>query len=325
MSKAKDIWVGFDLGGTKMLASSFNSQWEQLSREKRKTRAAEGTEAVKERIIETLEKVIRKSGKRVENIKGIGIGVPGTIDVKNGTVLEAPNLGWENVKLKQFVQDAFGCPVTLCNDVDAGLYGEYTHGAAQGSFSAVGVFPGTGVGGACVIDGQLLQGKRRTAMEIGHIGLYSGGPLDGAYQEGTLETVSSRLAISAAAVQAVYRGAAPNLRNLAGTDFSQFGSSTLRLAIDQGDHAIERIVRHAALNVGKAVVTLVHLFSPDMIVLGGGLVEAMPSIFIEETRDFANHNVLKAYKDTYEVVQASLGGESAVLGAAAWARKMIAS
>ncbi|MEC9092277.1 MAG: ROK family protein, partial [Planctomycetota bacterium] len=265
------LWIGFDLGGTKMLSGAFDGQLDWLAREKRKTRAAEGVDSVVKRILSVIEKTIEKSGQSSKQLQGVGIGVPGTIDLQKGVVLEAPNLGWEKVPLKQCIQDHFNCPVTLCNDVDSGLFGEYALGSAQGAHSVVGIFPGTGVGGACVIEGKLLQGRRRTAMEIGHVPFGNGGPLDGAGKPGTLETVASRLAISAAAAQAAFRGAAPALNSMSGTDLSEIRSGVLAKAIAQGDVAVETIVQHAAKSIGKAAVALIHLFSPDLIILGGGL------------------------------------------------------
>ncbi len=114
-----------------------------------------------------------------------------------GVVRVAVNLGWSNVPVGKYLQDKFKCPVAVLNDVDAGVYGEYVAGAAKGARSAVGIFPGTGIGGGCVYDGQILRGKVLSCMEIGHIKI-CGSPRPGANgMLGTLETEASRLAISA--------------------------------------------------------------------------------------------------------------------------------
>lgn len=325
MSEQDRFWIGFDLGGTKMLTAAYDENFEQLSREKKRTKAIEGTKAVIERIIDNIEKVIQKSGRRQQQLAGIGIGVPGTIDLETGMVLEAPNLGWSDIELKKILSDRFDCPVILCNDVDAGLYGEYTSGAAKKAFCSVGIFPGTGVGGACVYDGLLLQGRRRTAMEVGHVQIYTGGVLDGAGNEGTLETVSSRLAIAAASAQAVFRGQAPELKKEAGTDLALIRSGILADAIKDGDEAIENIVLRAAEFLGTMIANLVHLFSPDLVVMGGGLAEAMPKYFVDAPAKIAKKRVLDSYRNTFEVVEAKLGDDAAIIGAAAWARKSLAS
>ena len=324
MTDNEEYWIGFDLGGTKMLSAAFDSQLSLLSREKKRTKANEGDKAVIERIINSIEEVLEKSELTESSLSGIGIGVPGTIDLEDGVVVEAPNLGWEDVKLKKILSDRFECEVVLCNDVDAGLYGEYACGSAKGVHCSVGVFPGTGVGGGCVIDGKLLQGRRRTAMEVGHVQLYSGGPMDGAENVGTLETISSRLAIAAASAQAVFRGAAPNLKEMAGTDLSAVRSGVLANAIKKGDKSIEAIVKHATTYLGVMVVNLIHLFSPDLVVLGGGLAEAMPELIVKGTRKYVQDHVLKSFHGTYEIVEAELGDDAAIIGAAAWAKESIA-
>lgn len=322
MNQSKEFWIGFDLGGTKMLSAAYDSEMNQLAREKKRTRASEGADAIVERIIDAIAKTIEKSEREQGDLLGIGIGVPGPIDLETGTVIEAPNLGWKNVRLQKILEDKFDTKVVLCNDVDAGIYGEYVAGAAKDAYCAVGIFPGTGVGGGCVLNGQILQGRRRTCMEVGHIPFYSGGPIDGAGNEGTLECVASRLAISAGAAQAVFRGTAPHLKKDAGSDLSEIRSGTLADSIKHGDKSVEKLVRHSAEYIGKAMVTLVHILSPEVIVLGGGLVEAIPDIFVEESLTYANKHVLSSYRDTFEVVAAKLGDDSSIIGAAAWIKKV---
>ena len=133
------------------------------------------------------------------------------------------------------VEQALGCPVVLLNDVDAGVYAEYCRGSARSSRCTLGVFPGTGIGGGCVYEGQILRGAVSSCMEIGHVQMLPDGPLCGCGQNGCLEALASRLAISAAAAQAAYRGQAPNLRRLAGTKLSNIRSGVLAKAIRAGD------------------------------------------------------------------------------------------
>src|SRR5690606_35888803 len=157
---------------------------------------------------------------------------------ENGVLLDAVNLGWRDVRLKEVLEREFGCPTTLANDVDAGVYGEYRFGAGQDAFCLLGVFPGTGVGGGCVYRGQILRGRHTSAMEVGHMRLFPFGPGDGTGHVGTLEAYASRLAISATAAQAAYRGQAPNLMKAVGTDIGEIRSGTLAAAIKAGDKAV---------------------------------------------------------------------------------------
>jgi glucokinase len=319
--KTNACWVGFDLGGTKMLATALDAQYRALGRKRRRTRGHEGAEAGIERITKTIDDALDDAKLSRKALRGIGIGCPGPLDLDEGIIFEAPNLSWYDVPISTKLQDEFGCPVVLCNDVDAGVYGEYVTGAAQDAHCVVGVFPGTGIGGGCVYEGRILRGKTGSCLEVGHIQVLPDGPRCGCGHIGCLEAVASRLAISAAAAQAAYRGQAPKLRELAGTDLSKIRSSVLAESVKAGDVAVEEVLRAAAEFIGTAVAALVNLLNPDTIVLGGGLVEAMPELFVETVGERARARCLPSYADDFRVVASALGDDATVTGAAAWARR----
>ena len=276
-----------------------------------------------ERIIQTVEEALAEAGQDKDQLAGIGLGIPGPLDPSRGLVIHTPNLGWRNFQLRKPLEEALKCPVFVINDVDAGIYGEFRFGAAQGTRCAVGVFPGTGIGGGCVYDGHILTGRNRSCFEIGHIPLLPEGPLCGCGQRGCLEAVASRLAISASAASAAYRGEAPNLQALAGTDLSNIRSGALAEAIKAGDKVVEEIVRNAAGWLGVGVVTLVNLLAPDVVVLGGGLVEAMPTIYVEEVTKVAQNRVMAPFKDVFKIAISQLGDDAVAKGAAAWAEACV--
>jgi glucokinase len=157
-------------------------------------------------------------------------------------------------------------------------------------------------------------------MEIGHVQVMPEGPLCGCGRRGCLEAVASRLAISATAAKASYRGDAPHLKEKGGTDIAEIRSSALAESIKAGDKVIEQIVREAARQIGIAIAGVVHLMAPDVIVLGGGLLEAMHDEFIDQVSKSARKRVMPAYKDTFDVRGSKLGDDAVALGAAAWAR-----
>ncbi len=304
-----------------MLAIVYDDNFEELSRERKKTKGFEGEEAGLDRIKNTIRKAMDEANVDDEDIAGIGIGCPGPIDMKRGVILEAPNLGWEKVQVRKSLEEEFDCPVSVVNDVDAGVYGEYLFGAAQDAFCVVGIFPGTGIGGGCVYDGKIFRGAKNTCMEIGHVPLVSDGQLDGCGNPGTVEAVASRLSIAGAAAQAAYRGQAPTLKKIAGTEVGAIRSGAIAQSIKGGDEAVKAIVQNAAEHLGMAIVSIVHLLSPDIVVMGGGLVEAMPELFVKEAQSVAKKRVLGSFKETFKVVAAQLGDDAAVQGAAAWTKK----
>ena len=319
----KKCWVGFDLGGTKMLVQVFDNKFYALSRQRDRTKGHKGAESGVNRIKKLIENALSEVNVTSEDLGGIGIGAPGPLDLNDGVIISAPNLGWENVQIKEELESHFNCPVVLMNDVDAGVYGEYRFGAGRGARCVLGVFPGTGIGGGCVYDGQIIRGETGSCMEVGHMQIAPDGPLCGCGRRGCLEAVASRLAISAAAAQAAYRGDAPNLRAQVGTDLGEIRSKVLARAIAAGDTAIEEIIRNAARTIGVAVGNLVNLLLPERIILGGGLVEAMPDIFVDSVTKSAKKRALPSYTDAFTVAAAQLGDDAAVMGAAGWAQQTV--
>ncbi|MDB4477072.1 ROK family protein [Rhodopirellula sp.] len=319
----KDVWVGFDLGGTKMLTIAYQDDWKVIGRRRRKTRGRDGAESGVHRIITTIHRLLAESEIDAERIAGIGIGCPGPIDLDTGCILTTPNLGWDDVEIGKSLKNEFGCPVRVINDVDAGVFGEYRFGAAKDSRCAVGIFPGTGVGGGCVYEGRILQGAGITCMEVGHTRISSSTRSSGYKLPGTVEAEGSRLTIAAEAAKAAHRGDAPYLAKTVGTDIAEIRSGALANSIANGDEVIEGLVKEAATAIGLAVVNIVHLLAPDKIVLGGGLVEAMEELVVGTVRETARKSVMSVYRERFEVVAAQLGDDAGVLGACAWAKQEI--
>lgn len=319
----KKYWIGFDLGGTKMMAVVFDKDFKALSRVRKKTKANEGMVAGVERMGDVIDEALVEAKLTKKNITGIGVGCPGPLDLNRGVIIYGPNLGWKNAKIKASLEKRFGCPAMISNDVDAGVYGEYCYGAGRGARCVLGVFPGTGIGAGCIYEGRILRGKVNSCMELGHIQVLPNGPLCGCGQHGCLESVASRLAISTAAAAAAYRGEAPYLLKSVGMDLSNISSGKIAAAIDAGDKAVERIVRDAAKWLGIGIANAINLLAPDVVILGGGLVEALPKMLITEIEETSRKKVMTAFKDTYTIKLAQLGDNATATGAAAWVRESV--
>ena len=321
----KDTWIGFDLGGTKMLAAAVNDSMKIVARRRRKTRGRDGSESGITRIGSTISRLLDENEISLNQIAGIGIGCPGPIDLDKGRLLMTPNLGWDTVDVEKELKKQFDCPVVVLNDVDAGVYGEYQFGAAKGSRCSVGIFPGTGIGGGCVYEGNILHGAGISCMEIGHTRISSGVKSSGGEIPGTLESEASRLTIAADAAKLAYRGEAPALLSNAGTDLSEIRSGALADSVKNGDKEVQKVIEEACKLIGYSVVNIVHLLCPDTIILGGGLVEAMEELFVKRISKTAQECCMPVYKDRFQVVAAKLGDDAGVLGAAAWAKREIKS
>jgi glucokinase len=315
----RKYWVGFDLGGTKMMAGVFDSAFRRVGLSRKRTKAYVGAGGGVNRILDLMKAAMDEAKISPTEVAGIGVGVPGPLDLKRGVVLQMPNLGWGKVPLQKKIEKKFGCSVVLANDVDAGTYGEYLFGAGRGARCLLGVFPGTGIGGACVYEGQIFRGAGRSCLEIGHLRVVPGGPLCGCGRRGCLEAVASRLAIATQTVAAIHRGEAPHLAAHVGTDLSEIRSGVLKEAIQKGDRVIERILRDAAAQLGSAIASMVNLLAPDVIVLGGGLAEAFPDLYRTECSRVVAEEVMASFRGTYRIAIAKLGDDATIVGAAALA------
>ncbi|MFK7767954.1 MAG: ROK family protein [Mariniblastus sp.] len=319
----KTHWVGFDLGGTKMLATVYNDKFEQLGKARRKTKGRDGMEAGLKRINSVIKDALEDANVASSDVGGLGIGCPGPLDLKKRMIRTAPNLGWDDVPVADSIEKEFGFPVTIANDVDAGVFGEYSFGAGKEARCVFGIFPGTGIGGGCVYEGKLFRGSNCTCMEIGHIPMMPEGPLDGAGNAGTLEALASRLSIASDAAQAAYRGQAPHLLKNAGTDLADIRSGALSSSVKNGDKAVEEIIEKACDHLAMSVVTVVHLLAPDVIVFGGGLIEAMPNVMLPRIEKIARKRVLPSLQSVFKIKEAKLGDDAGVMGAAALAKQSV--
>lgn len=311
-------FVGIDLGGTKTLTAVFNERLELLAVQKTKTQTSGGAKRFVRTFIQNIHNTLKATKKNPGRLSAIGIAVPGLVDVEKGMVFTCPNLPFlKQCPLEKLIKNHFRVPVILENDVNAGLYGEFRFGAARGYHHIVGIFPGTGIGGALILDGTLYRGAIGGAGEIGHLPVDPDrGPICGCGRRGCLEAVAGRLAIASEAAALAIKQKSPALLKLAGTDLSVIKSRMLRKAIEAGDKTLEKLVRAKANLIGVAVGGIVNFLNPELIVLGGGLVEAMPKIFLEEITSSAKECAMPELAKTVQIVTARLKDFAIVKGAA---------
>jgi glucokinase len=210
------------------------------------------------------------------------------------------------------------------NDVHAGIYGELHLGAARKARHVIGVFIGTGVGGGIVIDRRLHFGASGIAGNIGNYLLHAVHHDDGARKE-VLDNIASRTAIAGDAAALAAKRQAPKLVKVAGTDVRDIKSGDIAEAIAQGDKAVEKLVRTRAGVVGVALSNLIDFINPDMVVLGGGIVEAMPELMRREIEAAVRTHAEKKASEAVKIVVAKLLSHAGTTGAAKFALDMLSS
>jgi glucokinase len=314
------FWVGFDLGGTKMLATVMDEAYHVLGTAKKTTNGTDGAAKGRAKIVKTIEEAVAAAGVDPKGLKGLGIGCPGLVNPSKGILINAPNLGWSNVHLKELLEGAFKAPVAVLNDVDAGTYGEYALGAGKGAGSVLGVFPGTGLGAGYVFNGELVQGRTVSAMELGMI--YLPGTHVGSDQHGVvlLEDLTSRLALAATGGVMCYRGQSEALNAKTGGDLRAIKSKALANSLRAGDEGTMVLFRNSVRYLGLGVAMVVNLLAPDRIVLGGGLVEELPSLYVNLLKEEVARYALPSLAKPVRYAVAKLGGNAVSIGAVAWLR-----
>ncbi len=314
--------VGVDMGGTKILSAVIDAGGNILGTSKVSTGADEGTSVVIDRIAESIQKAINKSNVDKASIQAIGIGAPGPLDPETGIVIFAPNLGWRDVPLKAELQARTGLPTFVDNDVNVGTLGEHAFGAAQGVQNVVGIFVGTGIGGGIILKGELFHGASKTAGEIGHIIVQADGPRCGCGTRGCLEAIASRTAMAKQFRKAIQKKRKKSmLTKLTDGDLSVIRSGVLVKAIRAKDKVTLKVFKKATKYLGIGIGSIVNFLNPDMIVLGGGVVEALDDTFIDNIRSYAEKYALPNTLNGVQIVRAKLGDNSGILGAAALARQ----
>ena len=313
------IVIGVDLGGTKILAAVVTESGDILSRAKKKTKPEKKPEEILARVASCCREAAEEAGFSMDAIRGIGIGSPGPLDPERGIVIETPNINLTNAPVKSFLENDLGVSVFLDNDVNVGTLGEFVYGAGKGKNHVVGIFMGTGIGGGVIIDGKLLHGYSFNAGELGHMKIRAGGDVCGCGQRGCLEAYASKTAMIKYFQKAVKSGEKTILTDLVGSNWSKLTSKVFRQGVEAKDKLVCKVINRAARFTGIGVGSLLNILSPEMVIIGGGIVEALGERVLKIIRKNAEKNCFPITFKGVEIVQAALGDDSGILGAAALA------
>lgn len=319
MAKKKDdrLYLGIDVGGTKILAALSRGSGKILGRKRATTPRGTDPQETVDAIVGVIRDLLKENGLGKRDICAMGLAVPGVVDPEQGRVVVTPNMNLSGVKLVPKMHESFRMPIALGNDVNLGTLGEYWLGSAALADSAVGIFIGTGIGGGIIIDGKLVVGHRGAAAEIGHMLVRKDGPQCGCGSRGCLEALASRTAIERELRDAIGRGRPSILPELAGGDLSVIRSSVLRRALGENDALVKEVMAEAAQTLGDACLQIRHLLDPEVIVLGGGLIEACKFFILPIVQDTVASDPLPGITTGGKVIVSALGDDAVVLGAVA--------
>ncbi len=262
--------IGVDLGGTNLRIAAVDSNGKTLEKITTSTEVTRGRNYVIDEMCAAIQQLITRFRDAGE-LSGIGIGVPGIIEMQTGMLHESPNLpGWHNYPVRDEIERRLGTTVVLENDANAAALGEKWLGAGASVDDMCMLTLGTGVGGGVVLNGKVWHGMTGMAGELGHICVDPQGPPCNCGSRGCLEQIASATAVKRMAVEAVATGKAPELAR-AMTEDPEFSSKVVHQMAIQGDEPAREIFRRVGSALGIAIAGLVNIFNLPMYVIGGGV------------------------------------------------------
>ncbi|MEK3732648.1 MULTISPECIES: ROK family glucokinase [Paenibacillus] len=308
---SENIYVGVDLGGTAIKVGICNEEGHLLHKYEGPTETAKGVDTVIGNIEKYVRHIVEESPYSWDQLAGVGAGFAGFMNIREGIIILAPNVGFKDVPIRALLEERLGKPVKIDNDANVAALGEAWSGAGRGIENCVCYTLGTGVGGGIIINGKIYQGGGM-AGELGHITVVP--DLEaiqcGCGKMGCLETVSSATGIIRMAKDAVARGDRTSLslvENIAAKEVFD--------AAKAGDEVALRIVKRAAYYLGKSMATVAAVLNPEVFIIGGGVSKAGDILFDEVRAVFAKL-APEPLQRGVSIVPAELGNDAGVVGAA---------
>ncbi len=308
--------IAVDLGGTNIRAALCNRQGSILKRHKQLTLADEGPQAVINRIVESIRRVMPDTDPA--SVKAVAVASPGPLDPFTGVVMYAPNLsGWIDIPLRAILQERLQLPVAIGNDANLAALGEQRYGAGRGMKDMVYVTISTGIGGGVILNNQMVLGMRGLAAEIGHTTLDIHAGWTHAGVPGSFEGYASGTGIARLAQHKLREGRPSLMVELAGGHIDAVTAREVSEAAQHNDPLALEIVAEVARIIGLGFVNLLHLYDPAIIVVGGS-VSLMGDMLFEPVRQTVQQYAMPPYRNR-PIVRAALGDDCGLLGAAALA------
>ncbi len=302
--------IAVDLGGTQIRAARYDLELNQLQRENTLTQAAAGVQPTIDRMKAYIRKVLPAGD---EDVLGIGISSPGPLNPFSGVIVAPPNLpGWLNVPLREIIAAEFKLPVYIGNDANVAALAEASKGAAQGCRHVIYITVSTGIGAGIICDGKLLLGRDGLAAEFGHIPIIVDDKT-----VSSVELEAAGPAIARRTFGAIKSGASSLVSDLVKGDLSRIDAKIVGLAAANGDQLAIDVIAYAGRIIGLGIVSILHLFNPEVIVVGGGVTKTGDLLFAPMRKAVRERVMDKAYIDNLRIEPSALGDDVALVGAAA--------
>ena len=313
----KTLFLGIDIGGTKIAAGLVDAKGTIMGRDKCPTPSQGKAQGILSCITKLIKNLCAENDIPLRDIAGIGIGVPGIVDGETGKILITPNIQLSGRNIGQKLKNKLKIPVVTGNDVNLGTLGEKWVGAGRNVNNLIGIFPGTGVGGGIIINGKLYDWGAASA-ELGHMIIDINGPTCTCGNKGCLEAIVGRWAIERDIRKAIDKGEKSIITKMSGKKRAIIKSKILKKALKKKDHLVTGIMKRVAKTLGLACVSLRHVLNPDLIILGGGIMEACGEFILPRVEKVVRDDKFfkKAKIREIKIVESQLGDDAVIIGAA---------
>src|SRR6056297_1894460 len=314
---SKEYYIGIDIGGTKILSALADSEGNIINKAQNPTEADKGEEVIIANIKDSINRVIKNSKISKDKVRRIGVGSPGPLDLNNGIIIENSNLAWTNVPIVQILEDDTGIDVILENDANAAALGEKHFGAGREADNIVYITISTGIGGGIIINKKIFHGGKGNAGEVGHMTLIP----DSNYQcgcgnYGCFEAVASGTAIARRGREVLNKERESLIKDYSNNEPDNIDAPLIASAARAGDEQAIEIFKLTGRLLGIGISNVVNLFDPEIIVLGGGVMNAK-GLFITELKASLQKRALEANLQDLKVKEVGLGKNTGVMGAIA--------
>lgn len=303
--------VAIDLGGTKIYTGLVDFNGNVKKEIKVDTEANKGVEQIVDNINKTINYVIE--GIYKEEIKAIGIGSPGPLNVKKGIIQSPPNLPFRNYNIVEVLENEFNIPTFLDNDANCATLAEHLFGKGKGLENLVYITVSTGIGAGAILNGKIYRGSTSNALEVGHATIEGKGVVCGCGNFGCAEALSSGTAIAKRGREVKESNACTTLKN-----YDNITAKEIFQESSKGDIMSKIILEDALRNLGILVSNVANSFDPEMIILGGGVINGGGPL-MEIVKDEVGKRVLEPIRENLKIEISNLEGKSGCLGAAALA------
>lgn len=309
-----DYYVGIDLGGTNTKIGLLNIEGDILKSSIIKTLSSEGVDKTMERIWSVIQELVKETDVNIENVKGIGMGIPGPVEDQSIVAFFA-NFPWgTNVNVKEKLEKIAGIETKLDNDANIIALGEAKYGAAKGSKSSVTVALGTGIGGGIYVNGMLISGFKGAGGEIGHMKIVKDGRVCGCGQKGCFEAYASATGLIREAVSRLTVNKQNLLYTMIEGNIAGLEAKDIFDAAKEGDAFSLDLVDYEAEYLAMGIANILNIINPEAIVLGGGVALA-GDILLDPLRKKLEKYALPVTLEDLKIVQGILGNEAGIKGA----------